>query len=437
MVDTDVSRTQPDRVNGPASLFCDGRVRSDAYRDAKVFDLEMDRIFGQSWVYVAHESEVPSPGDYKTTTIGRCPVIVSRAEDGQLWALVNRCSHRGATVCQAERGTASFFRCAYHGWTYRNDGALATVTFDDGYSGDYFDPALHGLTPLPRVESYRGLIFASLSADVPELTDHLGNAREYIDIRLDAALGGINLRRGSLRYSYPSNWKLQVENSVDGYHPSFVHQSTLQTVGQRTMGGERQGKTIWKSTRGDSPDVNCDLGNGHALSDLRTLLGVGQLERARTWPGGDQYWAALVEQLGEERATEAVVGGSDVMTVYLFPNLVLIQQQIRVIRPRSVNHTDVEMYFASWDGAPEEFNEQRLRQHTLFYGPAGIVGPDDLEMFRRIETGLEGPNRSWVDLQRGLHREETVSGGTRQGHHTDETPQRAFWRRWAELMADA
>ncbi|HVA24347.1 MAG TPA: Rieske 2Fe-2S domain-containing protein, partial [Chloroflexota bacterium] len=98
----------------------DFRVRTDVYTDPAIFELEMRRIFETTWVYVAHESEIPNPGDYVSTSIGLQPVIASRGDDGQVHVLLNRCRHRGSAVCRLERGHAEQFKCPYHGWVYGN-----------------------------------------------------------------------------------------------------------------------------------------------------------------------------------------------------------------------------------------------------------------------------------------------------------------------------
>ena len=93
------------------------RVHRSIYIDPAIFDLEMQRIFGRSWVYVGHESQVPKAGDYVTARIGSVPVVLSRHKNGKVHVLFNSCGHRGAIVCNEERGNVKLFRCAYHGWT--------------------------------------------------------------------------------------------------------------------------------------------------------------------------------------------------------------------------------------------------------------------------------------------------------------------------------
>ena len=90
------------------------RVHGSAYTSQAVFDREMDTIFSMGWVYVAHESEIREPGDYVTRTMGREPVIVSRAKDGSVHVLANRCTHRGNRICNAASGNSTTYRCPYH-----------------------------------------------------------------------------------------------------------------------------------------------------------------------------------------------------------------------------------------------------------------------------------------------------------------------------------
>ena len=142
------------------------RVHGSLYTDPEVFASEMERIFERTWVYVGHESELPAAGDYKTVLAGTQPLIITRHEDGQLYALYNRCRHRGAVVCRQERGHSNFFRCRYHNWVYANNGTLIGMSQDTGYPKD-FDKNQYGLVRVPRMTNYRGLLFVSLAEDGP------------------------------------------------------------------------------------------------------------------------------------------------------------------------------------------------------------------------------------------------------------------------------
>ena len=100
------------------SLVEPARVHSSVYVDSEIFQLEMQRIWGRSWIYVGHESQVKNPGDFYTTTLATLPVIVIRdAKSKVINVLQNRCGHRGAIVAQQQYGNAKLLRCPYHGWT--------------------------------------------------------------------------------------------------------------------------------------------------------------------------------------------------------------------------------------------------------------------------------------------------------------------------------
>lgn len=411
-----------------ADLVRDDAVHRELFVSPAIFEAELTRIFETTWVYVAHTSELAQPGDFRTTRIGRQPVIVCRGEDGRIRVLINRCTHRASIVCRLPRGNTSHFRCPYHGWTFRNTGELSGVSYPGGYGPD-FDRRSLDLAEAPRVDSYRGFVFASLAPEGPSLADHLGPAREYIDRFVAASpLGEIEVASGSHRYAYRGNWKLQVENSLDGYHPNFVHRSYYLIT-------ERRSGTRMQAFGDDSPSVTKDFGNGHACLDQSAGFGDQLFERIKMAPGG----AALVESLERERGPEAArrilnTAGGVAFNLAIYPNLVLIASQIRVITPIAVDHTEVSLTPTKLKGVPDGINEMRLRNHEAFYGPAGFGAPDDLEIFRRVQAGFQARGVEWLILGRGFQREHLVDG-VRVAGITDETPQRAQYREWRRLMA--
>jgi phenylpropionate dioxygenase-like ring-hydroxylating dioxygenase large terminal subunit len=107
-----------------AMLVQPDRVHRALYADPAIYDLEMERIFGRAWLVLGHDSQVPKPGDYFTTRMGREPVIVVRKDDREIAVLINRCAHRGAMVCAEARGNTERFVCPYHGWSYDRAGEL-------------------------------------------------------------------------------------------------------------------------------------------------------------------------------------------------------------------------------------------------------------------------------------------------------------------------
>ena len=408
-------------------------VHVSLYLDPQVYELELERIFHRGWVYVAHESEVPDAGSFRLSWIGRRSVIVARGEDRVVRVLMNRCAHRGATVCQQERGQAATFRCAYHGWSFRTDGSLAAAPYVDGYGPD-FRREDWALASAPRVASYRGFVFASLASKGVSLDEHLGApVKQQLDHFCDLSPEGeIVARSGTNKYGYDGNWKLQLENSVDGYHPIFAHQAFFDSFGDR-IGVPRD------LFSGKSAGQNRDLGNGHSMLDFRAYNREGpavgaRIAQMRKTPWGERYWGALCDRFGSERALDVLTAGGTHVAV--FPNLVVLQNQIRMIRPVAVDRTEVLLNPVLLAGVPDEVNTTRLRTHEMFYGPGGGGVPDDIEMFRRVQIGLDSSVDSWIRFWRGRHREVRDADGTVYGQMTDELSQRAMWREWARQMLD-
>ena len=407
------------------------RVHGRAYTDTDIFEEEMAKIFHRGWVYVGHAGEIPNPGDFRLTKIGRQPVIMVRDDDSQIQLFMNRCSHRANAVCQTERGNKTAFRCAYHGWTFRRNGELASVPYQDGY-GASFRKEDFGLRKVPRMDLSRGFVFGSLSPAGITLDEHLGKAKEQIDLFVDQSPEGeLEVRSGIHKYGYKANWKFQLENAMDGYHPNFVHQAFLRSIQKRT------GIKV-DTFSGDSIGLTRDFGNGNVMLDYRPNNAANREKMMAVLPttaGGKAYEEALIARYGQERAEEILIAGGTHLLV--FPNLILIGVQIRVVQPLSVDQTEVFLYPTLLKGVPQEMNIKRLRGHESFYGPAGSGAPDDLEMFERNQVGLSAEVDPWLLLARGLHRERRDADGTIIGHMTDEVTQRGIWRHWKKVMTQS
>ena len=107
-----------------------GLVSRQVYCDREIYDQEQRKIFEHCWLYLGHESQLPRPGNFFTSYMGENPVLVTRIHDGSLRGFLNSCPHRGMRVCRADTGSANSFTCAYHGWTFNNEGKLIGVPMD-------------------------------------------------------------------------------------------------------------------------------------------------------------------------------------------------------------------------------------------------------------------------------------------------------------------
>jgi phenylpropionate dioxygenase-like ring-hydroxylating dioxygenase large terminal subunit len=398
------------------------RVHGSLYTDPAVFADELERIWYRSWVYVGHETEIRQPGDYVRKSLGLQDVIMTRGRDGVVRLLLNRCSHRANLVCEDLAGNAASFRCPYHGWTFDNTGELLGYPFRGGYAGQTDE--LSGLACVPRVASYRGFVFGSFAEEGPSLEEHLGGAAGEIDrlARLSPE-GEVEVTAGFLRHQARANWKLIAENETDGYHPVFVHGSIFSVSGSGI--GD-----LYKDT---ATSVTRDLGNGHSENDLRPefrRIGVPLVWFGTTEDRVPDYAARMREVHGDEAERILVEGAPHVM---IFPNLFIAEVTMFVIQPRAVDLTIQDATAVQLKGAPD-MNRRLLSQSIGSVGPAGLLLADDTEMYERNQRGLQLRQPEWMEIRRGLQREQRDEHGHPIGAATDETGMRAFWSQYQRLI---
>jgi phenylpropionate dioxygenase-like ring-hydroxylating dioxygenase large terminal subunit len=413
-----------------ASLIRDDGVYSRLHNDPQVFADEMSRIFRKTWLFVAHESEIARPGDYVSRILAATPVLVSRSASDKINVLVNRCPHRGNTVCQTESGNTSSFRCAYHGWTFRPDGSLAGLPFPDAYP-DARPKDSWKMSKLPRVETYRGMIFASFAPDVPPLLEHLAPVRHLIDLAFDRSPTGRVKVAGVQKMELRANWKMPMENGLDHYHASFTHRSAVRI-------DTPLAKQIKEAEHKDGIALVRRLASGMGQLDFGAQhreVGAGYV---RSVPDEvrKEYVRLLEEAHGVERAQEVL--NTAVAHALVFPNLLIIQNDLRVTTPVAPNLTYYYQYYYELEDVPAELNEIRTRRQEIAYGAAGAILQDDLEVWERNDAGLRaglGGEDERLDLSRGMHRAEIDANGFEVNPRSaDELGIRAMWERYRELM---
>ena len=415
------------------------RVHRSVYLDPALFEEEMARVHGRAWLYVGHESQVPEPGGFFTTRMGRAQVVLSRHKDGAIHVLHNRCGHKGAAVVGQRCGTAKFFQCMYHGWVYETNGALHAVPQRKGYDGtgiDLQNPA-HGMTSVPRVASYRGFVFASLSPEGPDLETFLGPTRRSLDNIVDRAPSGeLEVVGGSFRVLMRSNWKMMTENLNDLMHPMVAHVSSTEAAEQEEAAlpkGVKPPPEIPLLTSNGWPYefwnglrvVCCDY--GHSL--------MGGINTPRdTDPVFVSYTRSLEESYGAER-TEEILSYPSVMT-FIYPSLSVhtAYQQIRFIHPIAVDRTELEVWTLRLKGAPEEMYQRSRVYANLVNSPSSTGNCDDVEAFMRIHRGLESDPREWVSQHRAFGQDRETEEGVLASPGTSEIPMRNQFRAWLGYM---
>ena len=417
------------------------RVRRDVYTDAALFELEMKLIFENTWNYLALESEIRNPHDFVTRYIGRTPVVVSRGAKGGIGAFVNACRHKGATVCRLEQGNARYHVCPYHGWAY--DSAGRNVDIKDRKSGCYaeaFDAEGHDLIPVARVASYKGMIFGSLSADVPDLESHLGEIKFFLDLHMEQAPQGMEVIPGRAWYAYRGNWKMQVENGNDPYHETSTHGCFVAIQERRQKGqGNIEGRQVDWQKRAAADSGTFDLGNGHSSVWINCL----EPEKRSLYPLLDEVRARVgplkAEWMLKQRNTVC------------FPNLQIadhVVPQLRTIRPIAVDLTELRSYVLAPIGEPPASRAARLRQFEDFINPCGFATPDDITMFNESQRSLGSTGIEWLQAhERGI---SALPGGSRgmaeelgirpvaavrgEFEMQPETATHAFFREWSRRM---
>ncbi|MFL5049137.1 MAG: aromatic ring-hydroxylating oxygenase subunit alpha [Xanthobacteraceae bacterium] len=437
----------PSRIGSAALYDWDELVQEDRvhrliYTDPAIFAAEMTHIFAGTWVYLAHESEIPHDNDYITRRLGLRPLIIVRDHNGKIRALYNRCTHRGTTLCRWDKGNAKSFQCPYHGWNFLNTGKLRGVPWPDGYACDFRDPK-YNIAQVPRVESYRGFIFGTLNLDAPALRTWLGPITKPIDQWLDRNPGGKVVVCEANRLKFRGNWKLAYDNSGDGYHVVYSHRSLLETENRLSDEGNK-GMAYYRKSPDAAPMYVQYMGNGHHFKDKRPNLnqrpgGLWAIESPH--PGMEHAEAEFRRRYGARADDLLDLAGSEPVNINVFPNLSLLGNHIQVFEPISVEETNAIWYgtrivdeTGEISDALDEINALRMRTQEGFPNFGEV---DDVANFEQIQRGLQCLEDEWVYMHRGLGipgRVRTHADGTITAPATDEVFMREYIKEWKRLM---
>lgn len=417
------------------------RVDRRVYLDPGLFEAEMETIFEGDWQYLCHESQVRDPGDYLAVHVGRQPVFVHRQRDGGLKAFLNACSHRGAALTPLRQGNAATLTCRFHGWTYDCSGACIRIKGQDTGYPETLDRSAYDLRELGALGSYRGFVFGSLAAAVDPLEEFLGEARAFLDFVADQSAAGMEVLPGSQTYVVDGNWKMSVENAVDGYHTSTVHRVFANTVKRRESREGYEGMMRTEVGRLARKVRNgCyDLGRGHmviwAERDPVSTSPLSEAEQRleRDHPGGRVDWML-------RRGRNLIV----------FPTLMIndfAATQIRVFRPVSVDRTEVTIHCLAPSEESREARYARLRKFEDFFMASGMATSDDVSALEACHEGGRGRLARWCEFHRGLGSmvagpDDVAEAG---GFHPEssnsswdhETLYYSFYRLWRRKVAEA
>ncbi|MBS0418375.1 MAG: Rieske 2Fe-2S domain-containing protein [Proteobacteria bacterium] len=417
------------------------RVHRSVYTDPAIFDREMTDIWEKIWVYCGHESQVKKTGDFHTVQIGRQPMIMVRGSDGRVRVLYNRCPHRGVQLCGSRQGnTGSTFVCSYHAWTFHLDGRVKGIPLPHGYDGTRLtqDNPDCSMKAAARVDSYRGFVFASLSADGPTLLEFLGDARIAFDDMCDRSPEGeVEIVPLCHRVVQQSNWKFFMENQLDALHPSVTHQSTGIAAGRVERKLQQAGETPplyyhYLSTFASSFDQwdsvqTVNFPRGHGI--LKGYMGL-RPDDVDT----QEYVAGMYRAYGEKRAEEFL--GRSIHHVLVYPYLSVQSplQQLRVLRPIAPNKTLSEIWHFRLKGVSQAIYRRALWYYNLVNSPATLINADDLENWTKGQLGLESNGGDWVSFHRQFGRDTIEEGVSYSNCGTSEVVMRNQFKAWAQYL---
>ncbi|RKX43812.1 MAG: Rieske (2Fe-2S) protein [Verrucomicrobia bacterium] len=391
------------------------------FNDPDIYNREQDKIYnGPAWHFIALEAELPQQGSYKSTYIGDTPVVVTRGQDDEIYAWVNRCAHRGAEVCRHRHGVSEdgTFTCVYHQWAYDAKGDLRGVPFQRGLAGKGgypkdFDKTQHGLRKV-RVVNYCGAIFGTFSDETPDIETYIG---EDISFHFKRIMNRPVEVLGTTRQYISGNWKFYSENTKDPYHASLLH------LFHATFG-------IYRSSQEGATLINNDV---HSVlwvksgEEDESALADAKKDKLRTYQAGTYTLNDPSLLAGQKEFDDDI----SLVILSLFPSLVLQQIQntlaVRQILPKGKDEFELVWTYFGYADDSEELRNIRLKQFNLI-GPGGLISMEDGESTELCQKAIvrDGDHTN-VILMSG-------SGTESEGHLVTESAIRGLWKGYRKMM---
>lgn len=428
------SKWSNDEIN---ALFSDekGRIDPRIYTDEDLYQLELERVFGRSWLLMGHETQIPKPGDFMTNYMGEDPVIVVRQKNGDIRVFLNQCRHRGMRICRADSGNAKSFTCSYHGWAYDTAGNLVNVPFEAEafpcMKKDEWGPLQ------ARVETYKGLIFANWDADAPDLDTYLGEAKFYMDHMFDRTEAGTVAIPGVQKWVIPCNWKFAAEQFCsDMYHAGTTSHLSgilaglpdgvdLADLSPPTTG--IQYRALWGGH-----------GTGFYIGDPNLLLAIMGPVITDYWTKGPAAEKAAKRLGSDERGTQLM---AQHMTIFPTCSFLPGINTIRAWHPRGPNELEVWAFTVVDADAPDDIKEEYRRQTLRTFSAGGVFEQDDGENWVEIQHVLRGhkarsrPFNAEMGLNMG--KEDNPEYPGRISYVYSEEAARGLYTQWQRMMTSS
>ncbi|MGE0056952.1 MAG: Rieske 2Fe-2S domain-containing protein [Dehalococcoidia bacterium] len=412
-----------------------GTVDRRIFYDPDIYQMEMEQIFARAWIFMAHESQIPNPGDFFLNFMGEDRVIVVRDNEGTVQVMVNSCRHRGNAICRADEGHATSFMCTYHGWTFDLQGKLVGVPgFKEVYHEE-LDRDNWGLIKAAQVDNYRGFIFATMDAEAPPLYEYLADGGRF-GLDMLAEQGDMKVVGGVEKYQMKANWKFPTDNTADFYH-GLTHTSAHMVTqnSPNWYGNNRFGKRTTGDNGKKQPGAAILSEYGHIAG--MGFVPDGWLEENRDNP--TEQWRFNEET--KHKVGRIGTSATSCMT-NIFPNVFvpMSARQLAIRMPKGPTQSEI-WYFTFTDrNASEEIQKRQRFMSAHQFGASGLWEQDDGENWDQSTRGVRGvvSSRYPLNYAMGLGHGEFIDeegvplyiDGLRSEHY-----QLWQYRAWAELMA--
>ncbi|MGI4746818.1 MAG: aromatic ring-hydroxylating dioxygenase subunit alpha [Janthinobacterium lividum] len=394
--------------------------------DREVYDLEMERVFGKTWLLIGHECEIPKSGDFVTRELGDDPVIVARGRDGEVYVSLNVCPHRGMRVALTDCGNAQVHRCIYHGWAFRPTGEFIGAPIErETMHGTFHDKSELGLRKA-RVHVYGGMIFATWNIEGPSFEAFLGDMKWYLDMLFCRTDAGLELLGPPQRMMIDANWKTAGEQSAsDGFHTLTLHRSLME-VG--SLGGSAD--SIYENAPA-MYGYDISSPHGHSLRCLPVettfamIAGSGFAamsvdERINALPPPGMLPEMLPQlrkhldegQINVLATAPPLVGG-------MFPNLSILwlyapqadgtmgsALALHTFVPRGPDHFEYLTWVFAEKDAPAAVKTQMAAATMQLVGISGTIEQDDADTWPHLSRNARGPQGRKQTLKYGATLEE-------------------------------